>query len=80
MAKIGEATIQKFLWKNICCRYRIPKIIISNNGTQFLSQMIRDWCKSMTIQQRFVSVAHPQANGYVESTNRFMSEGIKKRL
>lgn len=42
--------------------------------------MIRDWCKIITIQQRLISVAHPQANGYVEITNKTMSEGIKKRL
>lgn len=35
MVKIDEATIQKFLWKNICCRYGILRIIISDNGTQF---------------------------------------------
>lgn len=28
VVKIDEATIQNFLWKNICCRYGIPKIII----------------------------------------------------
>lgn len=41
---------------------------------------MRDWCKSMAIQQKFVSVAQPQANGQVEVTNRTKSEGIKKRL
>ncbi|XP_057811864.1 uncharacterized protein LOC131026111 [Salvia miltiorrhiza] len=34
----------------------------------------------MDITQRFVSVAHPQANGQVELANRSICEGIKKRL
>lgn len=34
----------------------------------------------MRITQRFTSVAHPQANGQVEVTNRTIVEGIKKRL
>lgn len=34
----------------------------------------------MGIGQRFVSVAHPQANGQVEVTNHTISKGIKKRL
>ncbi|XP_057770917.1 uncharacterized protein LOC130990706 [Salvia miltiorrhiza] len=34
----------------------------------------------MDITQRFVSVAHPQANGQVELANRTICEGIKKRL
>lgn len=80
VVKIDEATVQKFLWKTIRCRYEIPRIIISDNGTQFHSQKIRDWCESMAIQQKIVSVTHPQANGQVEVINRTMSEGIKKRL
>ena len=31
---IGE-NIQQFIWKNIICRFRIPGIIISDNGRQF---------------------------------------------
>lgn len=34
----------------------------------------------MTIQQRFVVVAHPQANGQVEITDRIVLDVIKKRL
>ncbi|XP_057779872.1 uncharacterized protein LOC130998469 [Salvia miltiorrhiza] len=34
----------------------------------------------MDITQRFVSVAHPQANGQVELANRTICKGIKKRL
>lgn len=73
VVKTDEATVQKFLWKNICCRYGVPRILISDNITQFTSQCIQDWCESMGIRQRFVSVAHPQANGQVEVTNRTIS-------
>lgn len=34
----------------------------------------------MKITQRFTSVAHRQANGQVEATNRTIVEGIKRRL
>ncbi|XP_057777613.1 uncharacterized protein LOC130996084 [Salvia miltiorrhiza] len=34
----------------------------------------------MDITQRFVSVAHPQANGQVKLANRTICEGIKKSL
>ena len=32
LAVITKAKIQKFVWKNIVCRFGIPKVIISNNG------------------------------------------------
>ena len=32
LAIIMEAKIQHFVWKNLVCRFGIPRIIISNNG------------------------------------------------
>lgn len=49
VVKINEATIQKFLWKNICCRYGIPRVLILDNGSQFSRQRVKDWCESMSI-------------------------------
>ncbi|XP_057785571.1 uncharacterized protein LOC131003111 [Salvia miltiorrhiza] len=80
VGKIDEVTVERFIWRNICCRFGVPRIIISDNGTQFTGQRIADFCDRMDITQRFVSVAHPQANGQVELANRTICEGIKKRL
>ncbi|KAL0439056.1 UNVERIFIED_CONTAM: hypothetical protein Slati_2388600 [Sesamum latifolium] len=70
----------KFIWKNIVCRFGIPKEIISDNGRQFQSRRIQEWCQGLHIRQRFTTVAHPQANGQVEVTNRILIQGIKRRL
>ncbi|XP_057791067.1 uncharacterized protein LOC131008192 [Salvia miltiorrhiza] len=80
VAKIDEVTVERFIWRNICCRFGVPRIIVSNNGTQFTRQRIADFCDRMDITQRFVSVAHPQENVQVEMANRSICEGIKKRL
>lgn len=80
LRNITDTEVMKFVWENICCRYGVPKDLISDNGTQFNSKRIRAWCTSMKIRQRFTSVAHPQANGQVEVTNRVIVEGIKKKL
>ncbi|KAL0410993.1 UNVERIFIED_CONTAM: hypothetical protein Slati_3689000 [Sesamum latifolium] len=39
-----------------------------------------EWCQGLRIKQRFTTVAHPQANGQVEVTNRILVQGIKRRL
>ena len=35
LATITEAKIQNFVWKNIMCRFEMPRTIISDNGCQF---------------------------------------------
>ncbi|XP_057803385.1 uncharacterized protein LOC131018688 [Salvia miltiorrhiza] len=35
VAKIDEVTVERFIWRNICCRFGVPRIIVSDNGTQF---------------------------------------------
>ena len=32
---ITEAKITSFVWKNIICRFGVPRVIISENGKQF---------------------------------------------
>ncbi|CAA0820095.1 Unknown protein, partial [Striga hermonthica] len=60
--------------------FGVPKVLVSDNGTQFNGKQIRAWCEDMKIDQHFASVAHPQANGQVEVTNRIILNGLKTRL
>ncbi|KAL0402448.1 UNVERIFIED_CONTAM: Gag-Pol polyprotein [Sesamum latifolium] len=80
LAQITENEVIKFLCKNIICRYGLSRVIISDNGRQFQGGKIQDWCAEQGIQQRFTSVAHPQANGQVEVINRILIQGIKMKL
>ena len=50
LAKIIEARIRSFMWKNIICRFGIPRTIISDNGQQFDSQGFRDFCSGLGIK------------------------------
>ncbi|KAL0463144.1 UNVERIFIED_CONTAM: hypothetical protein Slati_0202000 [Sesamum latifolium] len=70
----------KFIRKNIVCRFGIPREIISGNGRQFQGRRIQEWCQGLHIRQKFTTMAHPQANGQVEVTNRILVQGIKRRL
>jgi transposase InsO family protein len=72
--------VKKFYWKKIICRFGLPKCIVSDNGTQFASSTVINFCKHLGIQTKFVSVIHPQANRQVESANKVILNGIKKKL
>ncbi|KAL0445368.1 UNVERIFIED_CONTAM: hypothetical protein Slati_2259500 [Sesamum latifolium] len=80
LARITEGEVMKFIWKNIICRFGIPREILSDNGRQFQGRRIQEWCQGLHIKQKFTTVAHPQANGQVEVTSRILVQGIKRRL
>ena len=50
LATITEARIWSFVWKNIICRFGIPRTIILDNGRQFDSQGFRDFCSGLGIK------------------------------
>ena len=80
LATITEKNIHSFVWRNIICRYGIPRELVSDNGKQFDSSAFRDFCSERGIKNHYSSPAHPQANGQVEVTNRSLLKIIKTRL
>ncbi|XP_071704763.1 uncharacterized protein [Rutidosis leptorrhynchoides] len=57
-----------------------PCEIVSDNGAQIAKDPFKSSCEELNIVQKFISVAHPQANGLCEVTNRDIVSDIKKRL
>ncbi|GJU97608.1 reverse transcriptase domain-containing protein [Tanacetum coccineum] len=80
LAKTIGKEVKKFMWDNIVCRFGLPKIIVTENGTNFIYDPLKSWCKKLTITQINTVVAHPQANSLVKRANRSLMEGIKTRL
>ena len=39
------ATLQKFFWQNIVCRFGIPKEVTVDNGKQFDCTTFREFCR-----------------------------------
>ncbi|GKC19485.1 reverse transcriptase domain-containing protein [Tanacetum coccineum] len=37
LARITGKDVKKFLWDNIVCRFRLPRVIVTDNGTQFIN-------------------------------------------
>ena len=80
LTKITEAKVQNFVWKSIVCRFGLPRTLITDNGRQFTGAGFAEFCEDLNISHNFTSVAHPQANGEAEVTNRTLLQGIKVRL
>ncbi|GFX42516.1 hypothetical protein TNCV_1520791 [Trichonephila clavipes] len=59
------------LIEEVLLRYGIPRHLISDNGTQFVSAVMQQICYLLNIHQSLIPVYHPQANP-VERKNRDM--------
>jgi transposase InsO family protein len=80
VATISTEKVQKFYWQKIICRFGLPRYIVSDNGTQFTSEAVIQFCEEKGIRNTFVSVEHPQANGQAESANKVILKAIKRKL
>ncbi|XP_015936371.1 uncharacterized protein LOC107462306 [Arachis duranensis] len=64
----------------VITRFGIPEVVISDNGTQFTDKKFTEFLTGLGVKQNFSSVEHPQTNGQVESANKVILLGLKKRL
>ena len=55
LATITEAKVQNFVWKNIVCKFGIPRTIISDNDCQFDSHRFKSFCSNLGIKNKYSS-------------------------
>ena len=80
LAKIASETVKKFFWRNIICRFGVPRTLTVDNGKQFDSDCFKEFCKSIGAKVAFASIYHPESNRAVERANRVIFSAITKTL
>ena len=80
LATITEKNVRNFVWRKIICRYKIPRVLVSDIGKQFDNQSFRDFCSQLEIRNHYSSPASPQAIREVEVTNQSLLKIIKTQL
>jgi transposase InsO family protein len=80
LATITSATVQKFFWQNIVCRFGVLNAITVDNGTQFGAETFKDFCDQIGTKIHFASVRHPESNGLVERANGIIMTRIMKLI
>ena len=63
VTKAIENTVVTFLFEEIFVRYGVPRQIVTDQGTQFTSKLVRDLTEKYKIKHRKSTPYHPQANG-----------------
>ena len=59
-------------------RVGIPEEILTDQGTPFMSRIMKDLCKLLKITQLRTSVYHPQTDGLVERFNQTLKQMLRK--
>jgi hypothetical protein len=65
---------------DILHHFGFPNTIITDLGSNFHSHQFWDFYEHSSIEVKYVSVAHPRANGQVKRANGLILDGLKKRL
>ena len=58
-SSIKDKDVTRFIWKNIVCRFDIPRSIVSDNGPQFDSRIYLDFCQELKIKNLYSTPSVP---------------------
>jgi transposase InsO family protein len=79
VSKIKATRAVEFIHE-IFNQFGIPRSIISDNKSQFTSQVLMEFCSENEVIVNFTSVAHPQSNVQMERANGLILMGLKLRI
>src|SRR5690348_16568073 len=70
--------VRKFFQKNIFTRFGTPRALISDGGTHFLNQTVKNLLAKSGIRHKVATTYHPQTSGQVEVSNREVKQILQK--
>ena len=59
-------------------KFSFPKILNSDNRTEFKSKLIEHLTQQLSIKKTYISPQHPHANGKLETSHTFIKDCIWK--
>ncbi|XP_057374828.1 uncharacterized protein LOC130695755 [Daphnia carinata] len=67
-------TIASIMVNKVITKYGAPEIVLTDQGTNFLSSLVQEMCKLFKIKQMRTTAYHPQTDGLVERFNRTLCD------
>jgi len=68
------------LYERIFIRFETPLEIVSDNGPQFLNEVVENLLARLVVKHRFTTMYKPNINGLVERTNRTLYSMLAKEV
>ena len=63
LANIRDVDVKRLIWKNIVTQFRVPYVLILDNGLQFDSKTFKKYCSDLGIKTRYSIPTYQQGNG-----------------
>jgi transposase InsO family protein len=63
--------------RKLCAQHGLPETIVSDNGTQFKSQVFKEFCRTNAINHILSTPYHPQSNGRADKFVDTFKRGLK---
>lgn len=73
-------TLARAVMEDWIMNFGMPKLILSDNGSEFCNKFFEEFCKLLNIKHITTSAAYPQANGRVNTLNYANSAHAPIRL
>lgn len=77
--KTSESVFQKF-YHEFVARFGTPKVIITDQGQEFMSHSFRELMKGLGITHKRSTPGHPEMNGAVERFNKTLKDTLRKMV
>ena len=71
------STVAKAFVTKIVVEYGIPERILTDQGTNFTSEMFKNTCKLLKIEKIQTTAYHPESNGALERSHRTLAEYLR---
>jgi flagellar biosynthesis GTPase FlhF len=71
-------TVANFIYEEIVMNHGVPSELISDRGSQFMSEVLRSYLDKLKTKHRLTSAYHPRTNGKTERTNGILGRALTK--
>nr|XP_025883826.1 uncharacterized protein K02A2.6-like [Solanum lycopersicum] len=77
---VTKKVVTDFVRNNLICHFGVPESLITDNGANLKSRLIKEICEQFKITHRNSTVYRPQMNGAVEAANKNIKWILRKMI
>ncbi|XP_047260148.1 uncharacterized protein K02A2.6-like, partial [Capsicum annuum] len=77
---VTKKVVVDFVRNNLICRFGVPESIITDNGANLNSYLMKEICDQFKIVHHNSTAYRPQMNGAIEAANRNIKKILRKMV